>query len=1541
MPTNWRASFTLFTAPRFRWQTRFLTLLLLLCALPVFAAPEKPRPKKILLLLSDPAQINEYVNVLDSAIRARVPGDVQFVQADVGVDESELTKPYSNSVAEAFRSRFEHAQLDLVIAVGRGALVFLIQYHEKVFPGVPILFTGVGTQRFGGKTWPGMTGLTAPVPVAETVDLALQLQPKTETIALVADPANPFWVKAAQSEIARHRDRVKEIDIIEPAGPEVLNKVDALPPRTVVLLTMGSLTASGTPRLAGPDLIDAIAQRAPTYSPWHTLCEHHECVGGVYDDGGKELAWVTETAVRILSGEKLENIPIKNSTDVRVTVDWRALQRWGISERNLPPGSTVLNRPPSPWELYKGYIFGALFLIALEALLIFGLLLYMARAQKAEAELSQNQRRLAGLIETALDAIVAVDERQRILLFNAAAERIFGCPAASAIGSTLDRFIPQRFRAAHGAHIRRFGETGITSRNMGVLDNLSGLRSTGEEFPIEASISQVQTSGKKLYTVMIRDITKRKQAEEELQREKAFTEAVIDSLPDIFFVIKTTGAFLHWGRNPERILGYSTEDTLAMSQAVEIVAEEDRAAATRAIEEAFASGSVTVEVQLLHKDGRKIPYLLRATRALIGSEYLLVGIGLNITERKQTEEALMQSEARFRTIFEESAMGIILMDLTGHPLQTNPAFQRMIGYSENELHAMSFTDFTHPDHRENDWQVFCELLEDKLQSIYQIEKRYVRKDGQIVWARLTLSLIKDIQGQPQYTVAMVQDITESRQAEEALRDSEAQLREAQHVAGLGSSIWDVTTDTTVWSPEMYQIMGFDASQPPPGHADRSRVYTPDSWARLSHAVERALVAQEPYDLEVQFMRGDGTVRWGHAQGTPVCDDHGRVIRLSGTLQDITERKLVAERIKASEEEYLLLLNSTAEGIFGIDMNGACTFCNPAALRILGYARSEELLGTDMHQRLHHSYADGSPYPVDRCPIRTSVLEGKGSHVDDEVMWRKDGSSFLAEYWSHPVFKAGKAAGGVITFLDISDRRRAEGAMVRLRQAVDASGEVVFMTDHEGVITFVNPEFTRLYGYSEEEVIGKVPRRVLRSDDVSEADYERIWQAAVTMGSAHDEIVNTTKSGRKVTIERSTSAVRDKHGDITGFISIQRDITLRKRLEQQLMQAQKMEAVGQLAGGVAHDFNNILGIITGYTELALDDTTLAERPRQRLAEIRNAANRAVEITRQLLAFSRKQVLETRILNLNEIVQETTRLLGRLLGEDIEVAIVLDPNLGSVRADPTGIDQIILNLAVNARDAMPNGGKLTIETANVTVDDDSSTRHGTLTAGDYVVLTVSDTGVGMDAETQERIFEPFYTTKEKGRGTGLGLSTVFGIVEQNGGSIWTYSELGSGTTFKIYLPRVAAAGPNVTHETTEMIRGGGETILFAEDDSGLRKLNVELLRDLGYNVIEAIDGAEALSIVERYPDQLDLLLTDVVMPGMNGQQLAEEALRKRPTLKVLFVSGYTSGAVREKIMASGAPFLQKPLSRKILAKTLREILDSTDTGAVEADAARKDA
>ncbi len=888
---------------------------------------------------------------------------------------------------------------------------------------------------------------------------------------------------------------------------------------------------------------------------------------------------------------------------------------------------------------------------------------------------------------------------------------------------------------------------------------------------------------------MTADITERKRAEEELRREKTFTEAVIDSLPDIFCVIKPTGQFLHWGRNPERILGYSNGDTCSMESAVDIVAKEDRALAAVKIQEAFTVGSSEVELRLLHKDGRQIPYLLRGTRATIGNDTYLIAIGLDICERKRVEDAL--------------------------------------------------------------------------------------------------------------------------------RASEAQLREAEQIARLGHCIWNVDMDTAIWSEEMYRITGRDPILKPPRHAECQAIYTAESWTELELAVKHAVRTGEPYDLELEIVRPDGGLRWAHARGIAVSDESGRVIRLRCTLQDITDRKTAERALRESEARFRTLIEDAPLAV-GISRDAEGLYANKAFLQMFGLQSVDEVFGHQLSER----WAPECRFEIERrAHLRSAGHDA--STTFEGIGIRKDGSRFnLHVDVTVVTLPDGPATLGFLR--DISEQKRAQESLVRLRKAVDSSSEVIFMTDQNGLITFVNPEFTRLYGYEAEDVVGKENQRILMADEVDAAEYDGFSQAAQSRQSVDGEIINKTKNGQKVILQRSVNAIHDGNGETAGFISMQRDISARKRLEQQFLQAQKMEAVGHLAGGLAHDFNNILGIIIGYADLILLDPSLLEGPRSRLQEIKKAADRGAAVTRQLLAFSRKQLLQSKIMDLNEVVKDTVEMLGRLLREDIELETELAPDLGMIHADPTGIDQIILNLAVNARDAMPDGGKLTIESANVRFDAD--VLNPELPAGDYVLLAVSDTGIGMDSEIQRHIFEPFFTTKGREQGTGLGLSTVYGIVKQSSGHIRIYSEIGQGTTFKVYFPRVRDTSLPTSAEPPVVRYGAGEAILLVEDDSRLRELNTELLQNLGYTVIPAADGNQAMEVAANRSGALNLLMTDVIMPGMNGQQLAERLVTANPGLKVLFVSGYTGAAIREKISASQAAFLQKPFTRIALAQKLGELLDA---------------
>ncbi|MGC2185356.1 MAG: response regulator [Terriglobales bacterium] len=506
------------------------------------------------------------------------------------------------------------------------------------------------------------------------------------------------------------------------------------------------------------------------------------------------------------------------------------------------------------------------------------------------------------------------------------------------------------------------------------------------------------------------------------------------------------------------------------------------------------------------------------------------------------------------------------------------------------------------------------------------------------------------------------------------------------------------------------------------------------------------------------------------------------------------------------------------------------------------------------------------------------------------------------------------------------REKTEDTLRKLWRAVEQSADLVMITDREGVIEYVNPAFEAVSGYSPGELIGQTPR-VLKSGHQNSELYKEMWQTILAGNVFRCTMVNRKKNGDVFVAEKTVTPLRDGAGRITHFISNDRDITERRRLENQLQQAQKMDAIGRLAGGVAHDFNNLLMVISSYAELMLDSLAPQHPLRRNVDEIQKASRSAADLTRQLLAFGRKQMQSLQLLDLNRIIADINKMLPRLIGEDIELVFVPGEKLAKVKADPVQIEQIVMNLAANARDAMPKGGRLVIETASLQLDDAYIQQHSIVPPGSYVLLTVTDSGSGIAPEHLSHIFEPFYTTKEEGKGTGLGLATVYGIVKQNSGFIWVYSEPGMGTTFKIYLPQTRQA--KLALQPPVAIEGsprGCETLLLAEDEAAVRQSTHEFLSLSGYIVLEAKNGTEALALARAYNGVIDLMVTDVVMPQMGGARLAGELASDRPDMKVLFVSGYAETTFQHHgAIDVTTRFLQKPFSLKTLARKIREVLD----------------
>lgn len=775
------------------------------------------------------------------------------------------------------------------------------------------------------------------------------------------------------------------------------------------------------------------------------------------------------------------------------------------------------------------------------------------------------------------------------------------------------------------------------------------------------------------------------------------------------------------------------------------------------------------------------------------------------------------------------------------------------------------------------------------------------------------------------------EISERCSAEEALRASERQL----------SSIHDTVGDVIF-------LLAVET-----GGAFRFVSVNPAFCATTGLPIEAVVgklvseVIPEPsltlvLDRYARAIRQRSIVRWeetslypkgrliGEVSVAPIFDQNGKCTHLVGAVHDITARKHAEEAIEAQRLFLRRVIDTDPNLVFAKNREGKFTMVNQAVAELYG-STVEDLVGK--------GDADFNVNADEVERFRKADLEvidlQKEMIIPEEPITDSQGRRRWLQTVKRPLGKDPNNQElllGVAT--DITARKEAELEIRKLKLGIERSGEIIFMTDVEGNIVYVNPAFEKTYGYSAEEVLGQTPR-ILKSGLTGKAAYDAFWGALLSKQVVSGEIANKTKDGRILTIDSTANPVLDDQGSMIGFLAIQRDITANKlaeealrRSEEQLRQALKMEAVGRLAGGVAHDFNNLLAVIIGQTELAQvrmgDGHPLAGS----IAAIDTAAQRAADLTQQLLAFSRKQVLAPKVIDLNQIVSATEKMLRRVIGEDIELVASAAPDLWPVLADPGQIQQVVMNLVINARDAMPSGGTLIIRTTNTVLSKETTFTTGRVVAGPYVSLSVQDTGVGMDRETMTRIFEPFYTTKEAGKGTGLGLSTVLGIVEQSRGYLDVSSRVGEGTTFRIFLPPAdATVKPDSQDPEKSQVSdsGGSETILIVEDEPGVREMMSSMLAMSGYKVHSCSGGQEAVALLETRDCKIDLLITDVIMPGMSGVELAIRASRVSPHLRVVYMSGYTDDVLaRGGVLTEGALLLQKPFRIEVLKRIVRTAL-----------------
>ena len=908
--------------------------------------------------------------------------------------------------------------------------------------------------------------------------------------------------------------------------------------------------------------------------------------------------------------------------------------------------------------------------------------------------------------------------------------------------------------------------------------------------------------------------------------------------------------------------------------------------------------------------------------------------------------------AYLQALTENNPLGIVVLDVQHRVLMCNPAFETLFGYQQSEILGADLDSLLAPHGSMKDAAALTRRS--NAGHVVREKAKRLRSDGSLVDVQI-LGVPISADGKLIGSFGIYEDITERRRAEQAQREAEERFRSLFENATEG--IFQTTTDGRYLSvnPALARMCGFASPA--------EMIATVEDLGREMYAdpnvrdVFKLLI--EKYgsvkDFEYEVRRRDGAKIWISENAHVVRNPDGEILSYEGTIEDITARKR-AELERQVSFEIIHAVNVTdnlddllglihlalkkvlyAENCFiALYESGTGKFHFPFFVDQFDQAPPPQRVGKSctahvyrtgqamlIPQRTFDLLAEegkvelvGTPSPAWLgVPLRTpaatiGVLVVQ--HYEDENAYTERDQEFLG------------SVGGQIALA--IERKRSEERVreseARLRVLVEQLPAVLWTVDR-------NLRFTSALGAGFTRLKIK-PDALLGTSllDYFETSDQTFLPIAAHRRAVAGEPMTFHVEWKSGSYACHVEPLRDSDGQVSGAICMSLDITDRKQLEEQLRQAQKMEAVGRLAGGIAHDFNNLLMVIQGYSDLLVERLPGADPLRRNAEQIQMASQRASSLTRQLLAFSRKQMLAPKILNVQGVVAEMEKILRRLIGEDVQLETSSAPDLGLVRADRSQIEQVILNLAVNARDAMPQGGRLTIETANVELDSSYSHPPAVLSPGRYVMLAVTDNGCGMDAETQAHVFEPFFTTKEKGKGTGLGLATVYGVVKQSGGYVWVYSEPGRGTSFKIYLPRIeetaVPAGRDGKSET-QIPQRGSETILLVEDEKGVRELAREYLASSGYRVIEAEDGHTALELATMHVGQIHLLLTDVVMPGISGRELAERVSQIRPGIKIIYMSGYTDQAVvHHGILQNDAVLLQKPFTLMTLAGKLRELL-----------------
>ena len=883
-------------------------------------------------------------------------------------------------------------------------------------------------------------------------------------------------------------------------------------------------------------------------------------------------------------------------------------------------------------------------------------------------------------------------------------------------------------------------------------------------------------------------------------------------------------------------------------------------------------------------------------------------------ELLRLQQALQRSEARVQALLDSALDCIICADSDARITDFNPSAERTFRLSRSEAVGEDVVQtILHPSLRDRLRREFFVPAEPGGVDVIgnRLETRCRRGDGSEFSAEITVTRIT-VEQNFCYTV-YVRDITARRRAEEMVMRLAAIVESSQD-AIVGK---DLNCQITSWNLGAERMYGYSANEMV---GQNESILAPAGRSKEIHKIIDDLKAGKPTtNFETVRLAKNGRLLAVSLSVSPVFDSDGALIGASSIARDITAQKLVEEALRRANETSIY---GSPVPIIAVDVESRVTMWNPAAEALFGWSESE-VLG----KRNPIIPEDGL---AEAARLHARVRSGETLRGIETTRQKRDGSLLTISMSAAPIRDASRNVKGILGFLaDISDQKRSEKALrqaeEKYRSIFENTMEGIYQTTPDGKYISANPALARMLGFdSPEELI--YSRRDIRNQEYVNPEMHTEFVATMREhGSVQDfEYEAYRKDGKAIRVSENARVVRNSDGEILYFEGTVEDITHRRELEQQLRQMQKIEAIGRLAGGVAHDFNNILMAISSYAEL-LEQKLPDPTARRYAGEIVKATDRGSSLTEGLLTFSRKQVPSPKVLDLNALISEEIKMLKRLIPENIELQFVAGAEIGRVKADPSQVQQVLMNLIINSRDAMPNGGRLVIETANSEFGRADGCFVNQPSAGKYVMVAVNDNGCGMTAETKSHIFEPFFTTKEQGKGTGLGLAIVFGIVKQSGGQIFVHSEPDIGTTFKIYFPLVETEIQMADKEELNQPITGTETILLVEDEDGVRESAAEFLRESGYTVLTAKKGPDALHVAEHYDRPIHLLLTDLIMPQMSGRELSEKMAGIRPEIRVLFMSGYSNNLLaNQEGVDPEYSLLQKPFRLAALGRRVREVL-----------------